>query len=41
MTGKSQASKQDDEQQNEQETKSLPEKRRVRKYAKKIVLPSK
>ena len=40
MTEKSQASKTGEEE-NEQERKSLPEKRRVKKYAKKIVLPSK
>ena len=39
MTEKSQASKTGEE--DEQERKSLPEKRRVKKYAKKIVLPSK
>ena len=39
MTGKSQASKTDEEE--KEQEKSMPEKRRVRKYAKKIVLPSK
>ena len=39
MTEKSQASKTGEEE-GEQERKSLPEKRRVKKYAKKIILPS-
>ena len=39
MTGKSEASKQDDDVPAEKQ--NLPEKRHVKKYAKKIVLPNK